>query len=68
MGPLVRHLMRLLLLMGVCVLALQLTFAARVLAMRWVDPVSTTFQRSEAWRLLTTRGQVEWSQIGRAHV
>jgi len=24
--------------------------------------VSTSFQRSEAWRLLTTRGQIEWDQ------
>ena len=48
--------------MGVCLLALQLCFAVRILAMRWVDPVSTSFQRSEAWRLLTTRGQIEWNQ------
>ena len=48
--------------MGVCLLALQLCFAVRILAMRWVDPVSTSFQRSEAWRLLTTRGQIEWDQ------
>jgi monofunctional biosynthetic peptidoglycan transglycosylase len=27
-----------------------------------VDPVSTTFQRSEAWRLLGTHGRIEWSQ------
>jgi monofunctional biosynthetic peptidoglycan transglycosylase len=53
---------RLLLLVGVCVLALQLSFAARVLAMRWLDPASTTFQRSEAWRLLSTHGRIEWSQ------
>ena len=61
-GLLMRHLVRLLLLVGVCVLALQLSFAARVLAMRWVDPESTTFQRSEAWRLLSTHGRIEWSQ------
>ena len=30
--------------------------------MRWIDPASTTFQRSEAWRLLSTRGHIEWSQ------
>ena len=57
-----RHLARLGLLMGVCLLALQLCFALRILAMRWVDPVSTSFQRSEAWRLLTTQGKIEWSQ------
>jgi len=57
-----RHLLRLTVLAGLCLLALQLTFAGRILAMRWVDPASTTFQRSEAWRLLTTHGQIEWSQ------
>lgn len=62
MKPVLRHLARLALLAAVCLLALQLCFALRILAMRWVDPVSTTFQRSEAWRLLTTRGEIEWSQ------
>ena len=62
MKQVLRHLARLCLLMGVCLLALQLCFAVRILAMRWVDPVSTSFQRSEAWRLLTTHGQIEWSQ------
>ncbi|MFM7850273.1 MAG: transglycosylase domain-containing protein [Rubrivivax sp.] len=56
------HLTRLLALGAVCVVALQLCLAVRVLAMRWVDPVSTSFQRSEAWRLLSTRGHIEWSQ------
>ncbi|MEI6028703.1 MAG: monofunctional biosynthetic peptidoglycan transglycosylase [Betaproteobacteria bacterium] len=62
MRLLLRHLARLLLLVAVGVAALQLSFAVRVLAMRWIDPVSTTFQRSEAWRLLNTRGRIEWSQ------
>jgi monofunctional biosynthetic peptidoglycan transglycosylase len=59
---LMHHLLHVAALAAVGVLVLQLTFAVRILAMRWVDPVSTTFQRSEAWRLLTTRGQIEWSQ------
>jgi monofunctional glycosyltransferase len=62
MRLLLRHLTRLLLLLAVGVTALQLSFAVRVLAMRWIDPVSTTFQRSEAWRLLNTRGRIDWSQ------
>ena len=62
MRLLLRHLVQLLLLLAVGVAALQLSFAVRVLAMRWIDPVSTTFQRSEAWRLLSTRGHIEWSQ------
>ena len=27
-----------------------------------IDPQSTTFQRSEAWRLLSEHGRIEWSQ------
>ena len=29
--------------------------------MAWLDPQSTTFQRSEAWRLLATRSRCAWS-------
>jgi monofunctional biosynthetic peptidoglycan transglycosylase len=43
-------------------LALQIYFAARVLLMAVVDPQSTTFQRSEAWRLLTERRELVWNQ------
>jgi len=45
-----------------CLGALQLTFALRIGAMALVDPGSTTFERSEAWRLLTQTGQLPWSQ------
>ena len=40
--------------------ALQAYFALRVALMAVVDPASTTFQRSEAWRLATTHGRVAW--------
>ncbi|MBK6651834.1 MAG: transglycosylase domain-containing protein [Betaproteobacteria bacterium] len=30
--------------------------------MAWVNPESTTFERSEAWRLLGTKGRVPWRQ------
>ncbi len=53
---------RLLALMLLCAVALQLYFLARVALMVWVDPQSTTFQRSEAWRLLTETQQPRWSQ------
>ncbi len=53
---------RLLALLLLCALALQLYFLARVALMVWVDPQSTTFQRSEAWRLLTKTQQPRWSQ------
>jgi monofunctional biosynthetic peptidoglycan transglycosylase len=38
--------------------------------MRWVDPASTTFERSEAWRLLVEKGRIEWSQqwVDDAHI
>ena len=45
-----------------CVLALQLVFVARIALMAVVDPQSTTFQRSEAWRLLVEKRQLLWSQ------
>ncbi|MES1162424.1 MAG: transglycosylase domain-containing protein, partial [Rhizobacter sp.] len=43
-------------------LALQLYFLARVALMTVVDPQSTTFQRSEGWRIATQKGQLRWRQ------
>jgi monofunctional glycosyltransferase len=57
-----RHLLRGLALLVLCTLALQATFALRIALMRYVDPASTTFQRSEAWRLLSEKRQILWSQ------
>ena len=57
-----RHVGRLLGLVLLCLLALQLFFIARIALMTVVDPQSTTFQRSEAWRLLSEKGRIEWSQ------
>ncbi len=54
--------LRLLALLGLCLLALQLALGFRVLTMRWVNPASTTFQRSEALRLVRTAAQPAWSQ------
>ncbi|MED5617962.1 transglycosylase domain-containing protein [Ideonella sp. BN130291] len=56
------HLLRLLALVLVCGLALQMYFLARVALMLVVDPQSTAFQRSEAWRLLTEQHRILWSQ------
>jgi monofunctional biosynthetic peptidoglycan transglycosylase len=53
---------RLLALLALCAVALQLSFALRIGAMAFVDPQSTTFQRSEIWRLLSEKRRVEWSQ------
>ena len=43
-------------------LALQLYFVARIAAMAWLDPESTSFQRSEAWAQLRQDGGLHWRQ------
>jgi monofunctional biosynthetic peptidoglycan transglycosylase len=60
--PALRQALRLAALLGLSLLALQLVFAGRIALMAVVDPASTSFQRSEAWRLLTTQGRILWSQ------
>jgi monofunctional biosynthetic peptidoglycan transglycosylase len=58
-----RQALRLLALMVVALVSLQLYFVARIALMRWVDPQSTTFQRSEWWRLTREHGpRIAWSQ------
>jgi len=49
-------------LIAICALSLQLYFAARIALMRVVNPQSTTFQRSEAWRLMTDGNGRAWQQ------
>jgi monofunctional glycosyltransferase len=56
----ITSLARLAALLLICALALQLYFAARIALMAWVDPASTTFERSEAWRL--RGGQTMWQR------
>ncbi|MCJ0761988.1 transglycosylase domain-containing protein [Variovorax terrae] len=46
----------------VAAVALQLFFVGRIALMLVVDPQSTTFQRSEAWRLATETGRLPWRQ------
>jgi monofunctional biosynthetic peptidoglycan transglycosylase len=53
---------RLLVLVLLCMLSLQLYFVARIALMAVLAPQSTTFQRSEAWRLLIDKQQIAWSQ------
>jgi monofunctional biosynthetic peptidoglycan transglycosylase len=43
-------------------LAVQLYFVARIALMAVVDPQSTSFQRSEAWRVTTEKGELRWRQ------
>ena len=47
---------------AVMVLSLQVYFALRIALMNGVDPTSTAFQRSEAWRLLTETHDLRWRQ------
>lgn len=63
MRGLMQGVVRALALLLVALVSLQLYFVARVALMRWVDPQSTTFQRSEWWRLSQGRAEpAHWSQ------
>lgn len=57
-----KGLWRWLLLLVVSALALELFFLARIATMVVVDPQSTSFQRSEAWRVTTEKGSLRWRQ------
>ena len=59
---LLQNSLRLVLLLLLCTAALQIVFVARIALMNLVDPQSSTFQRSEAWRLLVEKHQIAWSQ------
>jgi monofunctional biosynthetic peptidoglycan transglycosylase len=61
-APRARLLRRGALLLVVCALALQLYFVARIALMAVLDPASTTFQRSEAWRLALAPRAPVWQQ------
>ena len=61
-SPRARSLRRFALLLLVSFIALQLYFLARIALMAWVDPQSTTFQRSEAWRLAFAPAARGWHQ------
>jgi monofunctional glycosyltransferase len=56
------HVARLAALLVLCALALQAVFLTQMVLLRWVDPPSTPFQRSEAWRLLREHGHVPWKR------
>jgi monofunctional biosynthetic peptidoglycan transglycosylase len=62
MRSIAAHIVRLLALLLLAALALQVFFGLRIAAMALLDPQSTTFQRAEAWRLLTTKHSLAWSQ------
>jgi len=57
-----KSLARLGLLLLMSVLALQIYFAGRIALMAWLPPESTSFERSEAWRLAVEKHEIAWSQ------
>ena len=57
-----KALLRWLLLVACAALALELFFVGRIALMAAVDPQSTSFQRSEAWRIVQDKGTLRWRQ------
>jgi monofunctional glycosyltransferase len=54
--------LRLASLLIVSLLALQIFFLAKIVLMHVVSPQSTSFQRSEAWRIVISQGELPWLQ------
>ncbi len=57
-----RGLLRWALLLLLAALALQLFFLLRIAAMAWLNPQSTSFQRSQAWSLASSQQPLRWRQ------
>ncbi|MDI1275664.1 transglycosylase domain-containing protein [Polaromonas sp.] len=57
-----KALLRWMLLVLLAAVALQLYFVGRIALMAVVDPQSTAFQRSEAYRLATEKDELKWRQ------
>jgi len=62
MGKLTKPLVRWLVLVAAAMLVLQLFFVVRIAFMVIIDPQSTTFQRSEVWRIANEKGRLPWRQ------
>ena len=62
-----RNVWRILVLIVLGSLSLQLYFLARIALMTVVDPQSTTFQRSEMFRLARDKHEILWSQEWRSY-
>jgi monofunctional biosynthetic peptidoglycan transglycosylase len=54
--------LRWLALVALGLILLQLFFVVRIATMLVIDPQSTAFERSEAWRVLTEKGELRWRQ------
>jgi len=57
-----KGLLRWTLLLAAALLVLQLFFVARIALMVVVNPQSTAFERSEAWRILNEKDKLRWRQ------
>ena len=57
-----RNVGRLVGMLAVALVALQLFFLLRIAAMAVIQPESTSFQRSEIWRIALEKHQLPWSQ------
>lgn len=57
-----KQLLRLLVLCLLAFVSLQLYFVGRIAAMAVIDPQSTAFERSEAWRVARERDTFRWRQ------
>ncbi len=57
-----RGLLRWIVLVLLAALALQLFFVVRIGMMAVIDPQSTSFQRSEVWRIVTEQHRLRWRQ------
>ncbi len=57
-----KALMRWILLLALSLLALQLYFVLRIALMAVVDPQSTTFERTQIWRISTQQHRLPWRQ------
>ena len=57
-----KPLLRWIALLAAALLALQLFFVTRITMMTVIAPQSTTFERSEAWRILNEKSSLHWRQ------
>ena len=57
-----KKLFRIVCLITVSFIALQLFFITKIVLMHVVSPQSTSFQRSEAWRIVLNQGELPWRQ------
>lgn len=57
-----RGLVRWVVLLAMALVALQLFFLVRIAIMAFIDPQSTTFQRSQGWQLVQINGHLRWRQ------